>query len=41
MNELNDIGVSLFIVLLGVDVWFTYKIYKNEYKDTKENKRDV
>ena len=41
MDGLNDIGVSIFIVLIGLDVWFTYKIYKNEYKDNKENKRDV
>ena len=44
MNELNDIGVSVFIVLLIADVWFTYKIYSNEYKEntpTKENKKGV
>ena len=37
MAELNDIGVSIFIVLLGLDVLFTYKIYRNEYKDNKED----
>jgi nitrogen fixation-related uncharacterized protein len=37
MAELNDIGVSIFIVLLGLDVLFTYKIYNNEYKDNKED----
>ena len=37
MAELNDIGVTCFIVLLGLDVLLTYKIYKNEYKDNKED----
>ena len=42
MNELNDIGVSVFIVLLIADVWFTYKIYSNEYKENKkDNKKGV
>ena len=41
MDGLNDIGVSVFIVLLVADVWFTYKIYSNEYKDNKENKKGV
>ena len=40
IGELNDIGVSIFIVLLGLDVWFTYKIYNNEYKDTKDSKEN-
>ena len=40
MSELNDIGVSIFIVLLGLDVWFTYKIYNNEYKDSKDSKEN-
>ena len=41
MDGLNDIGVSIFIILLIGDVWLTYKIYHNEYKDTKENKEDT
>jgi hypothetical protein len=38
IGELNDIGVTIFCVLIGLDVWFTYKIYKNEYKDTKDKR---
>ena len=41
MNELNDIGVSIFVVLLVADVWFTYKIYNNEYKENKEDTNRV
>ena len=40
MGELNDIGVTCFIVLLGLDVWFTYKIYNNEDKDSKDSKEN-
>jgi hypothetical protein len=41
MSELNDIGVTIFIVLIGLDVWFTYNIYKNEYKDNTKDKEGV
>ncbi len=43
MSELNDIGVSVFIILLGLDVWITYKIYNNEYKgnENTKDKKDI
>jgi hypothetical protein len=40
MDGMNDIGVSVFIVLLIADVWFTYKIYSNEYKDNHKEDKD-
>ena len=38
MEGLNDIGVSIFIILLIGDVWLTYRIYNNN--DKKDRERD-
>lgn len=39
MEGMNDIGVSLFIILLIGDVLLTYRIYRNK-ENGDENKKD-
>jgi len=41
MPELNDIGIGFVILMIGLDVWMTYKIYDNEYKENKGDNKGV